>query len=456
MTRFHSLRRFALALALLILVPPADAQSPRARRIAVWGSSVAFGTGDESNKEGYLGRLRDALAPAGWEVFNQSRPGETIAGARGRWAPAGEPAPNVRYLMTVNPSYVVIALGIVNERILEANGTEAKDAVFKAYHDGIRSFVERARQENVIPIVGLVYPRMAYTPVEYEYLRKANLALNAWDVPTINFLGSVDDGTGRYVVGFNADDRHTNAAGHKEMFHAIVPSLFEALEKGKPQPSRKPTDSGFARISGATGTLMFEPQETMHSFAIGFAIRAQQDGAVLGMTGSKLSASTETKRGGRGAAFESTTLAPAGDFASAILVQNGKWAYMPSNQTNIVSTVNADNQWHHVLLSHYTARGETLFFLDGKLAGKTAERLEPKKFGLGASQADYKDLFIYRSALSADEAAALASGTILQASLEVFAPLTDARFAATIPVENRAQSMSTLKLVGGNIFHVAQ
>ena len=460
MRRFHSLKRCAVTLAilaqagLLLLPQPTVGQNSRPRRIAVWGSSVAYGTGDETNKEGYMGRLRDLLAPGGWEVFNQSRPGETIAGARGRWAPAGEPSPNVRYLMTVNPAYVVIALGIVNEGILEANGKEGKDAVLKTYQDGIRGFVDRARQENVVPIVGLVYPRMTYTPVEYEYLRRANLALNAWDVPSINFLGSIDDGTGRYVVGFDFDDRHPNAAGHKEMFHAIVPSLFEALEKGKPRPSRTPNDSGFARVSGATGSLMFEPQQTMHSFAIGFSVRAQTNGVVTGITGSTLSATTETKRGGRGAAFESTTLVPAGGFASAILVQDGKWAYMGSNQSVVASTINADSQWHHVLVSHYAARGETLFFVDGKLAGKMSERLEPKRFGLGATQADYKDLFIYRSALSADEAAALASGTILQASLEVFAPLTDAKFAANTAVENRAQSMSTVKVAGGTVVHV--
>jgi lysophospholipase L1-like esterase len=415
---------------------------------------VAFGTGDETNKEGYMGRLRDVLAPRGWEVFNQSRPGETIAGAMNRWAPLGEPAPNVRYLMTVNPGYVVIALGIVNEGILEASGKDAKDAVFKTYQDGIRGFVERARVNNVVPVVALAYPRMSYTAVEHEYLRRANLALNAWDVPSINLLGAIDDGTGRYAAGFDFDDRHPNAAGHKELFHAIVPSLFEALEKGKPRPSRTASDSGFARISGTSEVLVFEPQETMHSFAVGLSVRVQANGVFAAITGSTLSATSETKSGGRGAAFESMTLTPARAFAATILVQGGKWAYLPSNGVPIVSTVTADAQWHNVLVSHYAARGETLFFVDGKLAGKTAERLEPKKVGLGATPGDYKDLFIYRSALSEDEAAALASGTVLQASLEIFAPLLDARFAASTEAENRAQSMSTLKVVAGNIAHV--
>ena len=40
----------------------------------------------------------------------------------------------------------------------------------------------------------------------------------------------------------------------------------------------------------------------------------------------------------------------------------------------------ADAAPHHLVLSHYTARGETLFFVDGKLAGRVSERLEPNRF----------------------------------------------------------------------------
>jgi hypothetical protein len=51
------------------------------------------------------------------------------------------------------------------------------------------------------------------------------------------------------------------------------------------------------------------------------------------------------------------------------------------------------------VLSHFTARGETLLFIDGKQTGRVAERLEPKSFVVGGSgtggargpkQADYK------------------------------------------------------------------
>jgi len=450
--------RYALLVAIvaqlcLLLTPSIAGQAARPRKIAVFGSSVAFGTGDETNKEGYTGLLREMLSPRGWEVFNQSRPGDTTRTAATRFTPSGTPAANVRYLTTVNPSYAVIGLALTNEGILEAQTTAEKEAVFRQFADGLRSLVDRARQNNIVPIVGLVYPRMSYTAVEYEYARRMNLLLNSWDVPGINLMGALDDGTGRYVIGFDSDDRHPNAAGHHELFYAIVPSLFEALEKGKPRPSRPAADRGFARVGSGT-PISFDPPQAMHSFAFGFSVRAQGDGPVATVSGATLSSASETRRGGRGAAYESMTLTPGANFTALVAVENGKLAYRPANGTPIVASVVADAQWHQVLLSHYTARGETLLFVDGKLAGKTAERLQPHRFALGGPrQGDYKDLFIYRSALNADEAAALAAGTLLQASLEIYAPLSDETFTS---VENRAQSLSDLKVLPGQVTHLAR
>ena len=49
------------------------------------------------------------------------------------------------------------------------------------------------------------------------------------------------------------------------MFYAFVPTLFEALEKGKAAPTRAASARGFARIAGAPAPLTFAPEETMHS-----------------------------------------------------------------------------------------------------------------------------------------------------------------------------------------------
>jgi len=442
--RYALLAAAVLQLGLLLALST-HAQVPQPRRISIFGSSVAFGTGDETSKGGYSGLLREALAPRGWEVLNHSRPGDTTRSAATRF-------PTVT---AASPGYVLIGLALTNEGILEAQTAAEKEAIFKQFADGIRGFVERARQNKIVPIVGLVYPRMAYTPVEYEYARRMNLLLNSWDVPSVNLMGAVDDGTGRYTIGFDSDDRHPNAAGHRELFHAIVPSLFEALEKGRPIPTRPAGNKGFARIEKGT-PISFDPPDSMHSFAFGFSVRSQGDGSVATFSGTNLSGTSETKRGGRGAAYESMTLAEAGDFTASIRVENGRWAYQPSKGASVVSAVAADSQWHHVMLSHYTARGETLLFIDGKLAGAVAERLQPRHFALGGPRrGDYKDLLVYRSALHADEVAALASGTLLQASMEVYAPLADEQFTSS-SAENRAQSLSLVKVSTGQVSHASQ
>ncbi len=472
MTRVRWFAKYRLVLALVAVVSLIQAvdqgQAARPRRIAVFGSSVANGSGDEFGKEGYTGLLREMMAARGWEVLNQSRGGDTTITMKPRFAPEGAPDPRTRYLLPVNPGYVVIGLSLANEGIWEAKTKEDKDAIYKQYADGIKGFVDKSRQNNIVPIVALVYPRMVYTPVEYEYVRRMNVQQSSGDAPTVNFLGALDDGAGRYTRGFDFDDKHPNAAGHREFLYAFVPTLFEALEKGKPTPTKPAAAKGFARIAGGAAPLTFTPQDTMHPFAIGFMVRAQADGTVAAVSGSTLAAKSEMKKldRGRGAAveFESIALSAERTFTAAIGVQNGKWIYKSASGTSVPSGINADTQWHHIVLSHYTARGETLFFVDGKLGGKVAERLEPTRFVLGGpgsaegaaapKQADYKDLFVFRAALNEDEAAALSQGKVLQASLEIYAPLVDSQFRADSTVENRAQSLSVLKVGAGRITHV--
>lgn len=457
MPSFAKWRIALLSLVALTLIQVAlQGQTPKPRRIAVFGSSVAFGTGDEFNKEGYTGMLREMLKPQGWEVLNQSRPGDSTITMAPRFTPEGAPVANTRYLTTVNPSYVVIALSFGNEGLYEAKDKEGKDAVFKQYADGIKGFIDKSRKNNITPVVTLVYPRSVYTPTDYEYARKMNLLQNTWEVPTVNFLGALDDGNGRWASGFEFNDKHPNAMGHRELATTFVPTLFEALEKGKPTPTRPADTNGFARTSGGTEALTFAPTETMHPFAMSVLVRAQ-GGTIAMVSGSTLAIAKDEMKGTGNAQFREITMNPTQPFNTSIGVQNGKWAYKSSTGTNVESMVNADNQWHHIVLSHYTARGETLFFVDGKLSGKVSERLEPKSFTLGGTmQADYKDLFIFRSALNADEVAALHEGKLLQASLEIYSPLNDMKFPNGSTAENRAQSLTALKIGTSRITHMTE
>src|SRR5258705_4876072 len=124
----------ALAVSSLALIGAGTNSGPGApapaRRIAVFGSSVANGTGDDLGQEGYTGRLRALLAPRGWEVLNQSRGGDNTKTMAPRFAPDGAPNPKVRYLLTVNPGYALLGLSLGNEGIQNGATKAEKDAIY--------------------------------------------------------------------------------------------------------------------------------------------------------------------------------------------------------------------------------------------------------------------------------------------------------------------------------------
>jgi lysophospholipase L1-like esterase len=460
-------RCLSVVFALLLVAETSGvAQSARPRRIAVFGSSVANGTGDEYNREGYTGLLRGMLAARGWEVFNQSRGGDTTIRMAPRWAPDGAADPRIPYLLPANPGYVVIALSLANEGVFEATTVADKDKIFEQYQRGIRGFVTKAREAHIDPVVALCYPRSVYTEVDYQYVKRSNIAQSTWDVPTVNFLGAADDGHGQWARGLMYNDKHPNATGHQELLYAFVPTLFEALEQGKTTPVKPAAATGFARVANGATPLTFAPDAPMHSFAVSVMARAQGDGAIEAISGSTLLSVIEKKHAGAagpGLDFEEAHFSADRPFTALVGVKDGKWMYRGAAGTTVTASVPADGQWHHLVLSHYVGRGESLFYVDGTLAGKVAERLAPSRFVVGGPDAskemtaprsaDYKDLLLYRAALNADEVAALQQGMLLQASLEVYAPLSDPQFTPGAQVENRAQSLSALVVGSPRIAH---
>jgi hypothetical protein len=195
----------------------------------------------------------------------------------------------------------------------------------------------------------------------------------------------------------------------------------------------------------------------MHPFAFGMTLRTSGDGTIARVTGTTLLPTTSTKtviRAGQPpVTIASTTLNPGEAAAAALGIHHGVWTYTSTAGELVASSVKADAGFHHLLVSHYTARGESLFFVDGKIAGRVRGRVAPTGFVVGGPapgrRMDARDVLIYRSALNADEALALSTGGFLQASLEVYAPLADRQFVSGAAVENRAQSLSELKFETG-------
>jgi lysophospholipase L1-like esterase len=470
--RFTDFRRALLPLIVLFLIAgSAAAQSSedgeRPRRIALWGSSVPNGTGDELNLGGYTGRLRELLQPWGWEVLNVSRGGDNTITITPRFEPEGEPDPGTRYLTPVDPGYVVIALSLGNEGIMRcppgqpsprcADSREAADAVAQQFADGLQRLIARARDHGIVPVIGLTYTRGDFNEAEYAHTRATNLLINTWDVPSVNLLGAIDDGYGRWARGFFPEPIHPNAAGHTEMFHAFVPTLFDALAAGKPTPTRSAAD-GFVRVRGrGRSPLTLNVDQTMRSFGLTFQVRAEGDGTIASVGGQTVGHEVDwvTVPFRRAELdFEAMTLTPTGRrFQATIAIQNGRWVYTSANGNAATSPQpGADGQWHHVTLTHYVARGQTHFFVDGRLVGTIDERLQPDRFVLGGpgpdwstavtAPADYKDWMVHRAGLNADEVGVLHGGGLLQSSLELYAPLSDDRF------DNRAQSLSGIAVDG--------
>ena len=460
------------ALILVIGAPAADAQGAgdRPKRIALWGSSVPNGTGDETNQGGYTGRLRDLLEPRGWEVINVSRGGDSTVTITPRFEPEGTADPDTRYLTPVEPGYVVIALSLGNEGIMRcppgqessrcAASQEAQDAVAQQWADGMQRLIQRARDNGIIPIVGNTYARGDFTEAEYARTRRMNLLINTWDVPSINLLGAIDDGYGRWARGFFPEPIHPNAAGHTEMFHAFVPTLFDALAAGKPMP-RKTDAPGFARIRGSERSpLTLDVDDTMRSFGLTFSLRAEGEGTVASLGGETIAdevawVTVPYRRASLD--FEAMRLTPTGRrFNGSIAIQNGRWIYTSANGNSVSTPApSADGQWHTVTLTHHVARGVTHFWVDGRMVGTIEERLQPDRFVLGGpgpewstavpAPADYKDWMIHRAGLNEDEVRALHEGTLLQSSLELYAPLT------AEPFENRAQGLSEVTVAAGAV-----
>ena len=427
-----------------------DSQQADDNRVAIWGSSVANGTGDESDHGGYAGHLQELLAERGWELINQSKGGDNTVTIAARFEPGVPAEENTKYLTSVDPAYVVIGLSLGNEGIAQCqlgqsngctNSFADANAVFDQFASGLQSLIARARAAGITPVVALPYARSDFWEREYGMTRRMNLLINSWDVPSINTLGAVDDGQGRWARGLWSDPYHPNAAGHEEIAYTFVPSLFAALQAGKPTPQRSRTD-GFARLlTNSLDAMSYDVDDTMHSFALTFTVRPAKDGTIAAIRGQLLDSEFTIVRRSYGAFewdTESIKLTPADGFVASLAVRDGRISYYSPGGNSISMSIEKSDTWYDVTLTHYSARGETLMYVDGEQIGSITERLQPAAFMLGGTaNTDYKDWMIHRSGLNKDEVNALHNGRLLQASLEIYAPLS-----GRDPIANRAQSMS--------------
>jgi lysophospholipase L1-like esterase len=396
----------------------------REKVIAVMGSSVAAGwvTSREKNQDmqnGYAFRLARWLAPRGFQVVNISVPGDTTQKVLARLE---------KDLFPLKPDFAVIALSLENEGIRGLGGKDP-DQVFRVFRDNLREIIARCRARAIQPVLGSVYANDNFTAAShYQYVTAMNMEIASWDVPSINFLGALDRGDGRFVEGVTFDLDHPDDSGHRELFHSIVPGLFEVLAEGKPLPVRDLRE-GAVRLGDADGTafLSYVPDDPYRSYSLIVNVRPSRPGVLAAVRGLE------------------------GKVRELAVREDGFLEYRDG--VGFVHPLKAsllDKAWHQVGMSHHFLKKEIRVFVDGALAGTVADALVPVQFVLGgpgggadgnsAAEGDYNDCQVYRSVLNPAEMASLETGRLNQSSLEVYAPLRGETPVQDRPIVNLAQS----------------
>ncbi|MEO1414669.1 MAG: GDSL-type esterase/lipase family protein [Bacteroidota bacterium] len=388
--------------------------------IAYMGSSVADGFG-ATNSQGYAyqnAQLLNSRFNAGdgleWRDANISVGGNNTILLGNRWDTD---------LLPLCPGYVVYGLSLGNEGI-----SSQGQAAFDQFRDNMLVLIDRARDAGIEPVVVNCYARADFTSSEYDFTKQMNLLIHGWDVASVNSLGAVDDGAGRWADGYEADPFHPNTAGHREMSYSFVPSLFDALAEGKPQPQRVTGTYLTIDKNDTDYQLEFTPDDVLHSFTCSFDIRTTETGVMGGFT---------TDGGGYGALFIDRT--------------EGTIQYLRDDNAGIVGTSTINNGfWKTVTLTHYFARGKTLLYVNDVFQGDVDEQLNPDKFFLSEAKgptADYRDWFIYRAGMTTNELSEITAGGMLKSSLELYAALDGQGATAEDTLYNYAQATNSVARV---------
>lgn len=380
-------------------------------RISVFGSSVANGQGATDYK-GYrylygqqlIERHNMGRSDNPFYTTNVSIGGNTTTNLLNRYDD----------LIRDFGRYVIFGLSLGNEGI---HGASNQEAVFAQWRDNMLSLIKKVRADGKIPMVMNNYTRADYTESDYYYVKKLNLLIHEWDVPSTNVLGSIDKGNGQWADGYVSDTYHQNMAGHWEFMYAMVPSLFDAIKAGKPQPKRNTTKS---MTIEAGKTIYFEPEETVHPFTVTARVKGTE-GQVICLT-------------------------QAGGTEHAIVKVNadGTVTYTAPDGTSITSTTKInDGNWHNVSLTSYYAQRRTLLYVDKAKAGEVSQRLaeiELVALGDADNSREVSELTFWRSGMTPEEIEAVVAGKMLKSSLEIYAPL-----GGKSDMENLAQSTNSLR-----------
>lgn len=408
-----------------------EAPSIDDKTIVFCGSSVAYGWG-ATNNQGYAfmyNQLLDDRATNNlgetWNVKNVSIGGDTTVKVEARYD---------RDVTSAGAKYLVIGLSLANEGIMSGG-----QAIFDQFKTNMLGLIDRARNDGYTPVVVGNYANGLYDATDYDFVKQMNLLIHQWDVPSINVLGAIDDGNGKFIDGENglgdymSDTAHPNDDGHEEFYHAFVPSMFDALHAGKALPSK--VNNTFVEVqNNGTSSRNFEytTEGVVHPFTVSIDIKSSDfEGDIISLTGASATAKLS---------YDNT---------------NSKLIYTDfAGTTHDIAVDVNDGNWNKITLSHYWAREKTIVYFNKNEELTVAEQPVISKVKLNnetnTGTVSLREFYFYRSGMNVDEISAMVDGDFLKSSLELYAPLDGQAVAGNNVAVNLALSTSLLSDSQGN------
>ncbi len=392
-------------------------------KISAFGSSVCNGQGATDNK-GYAYLYGQQLTKR-YSGGISSMP-FTVSGV----AIGGNTTVNLldRYDEMIHDfgKYVIIGLSMGNEGI---HGASNQQAIFNQFRDNMLKLIDKMKADGKTVVVMNNYTRGDYTAADYGYIKRMNMLIHQWDVASVNTLGAIDNGEGKWADGYEADPYHPTTAGHQQFMSAIPTSLFDALEQGKPQPERDQTQS----VTLENGSVIrFSGESAIYPYTLSVRIKGTEDGTVFSFStiGSKE--------------------------AKVTVADGGYLKYTSVSGEEIVSAepvITDKGKWYDITLTSYYAQKRTLLYCNKVCVGELNERVRPLKFTVGdpkkALHRQYSELSFWRSAMNETEISGWVDGKMLKSSLDIYSPLSEDTKNGKIT--NCAQSLNEADYIEGTV-----
>ncbi|MBD2149363.1 lipase [Pseudanabaena sp. FACHB-1277] len=198
------------------------------RKVLVIGSSVAMGCSAWLLK-GWAHQLAQALEQKyGCQLINRSQLGANVSSTIERFASV---------VVHEKPDVVIIALSLGNEGLAYCRPHDRR-AVQRRYESGLLQLIQMTRDLGAVPIIGGLYPHGDYSPEHSWLVRDTHARMQQWNVPILDWLDVLDNGSGRWQPELTLDVAHPNSLGHQRMFEAIDLDVFAPaqLESKQSQP----------------------------------------------------------------------------------------------------------------------------------------------------------------------------------------------------------------------------